>query len=70
MANVGGTTLLGGTGAGDALTWMTRIVRFITGFHCHATIKTIQQINSRIKEEKEGEYSNSVTNNSGCVGNI
>ena len=32
----------------------------IAGFHCHTTIKTIQQIKSRIKEEKEDEYSNSV----------
>ena len=31
-----------------------------TGFHCHTTFKTIQQIKSRIKEEKEDEYSNSV----------
>ena len=26
----GGTTLLGGRGAGDGLTWMTHIVQFIT----------------------------------------
>ena len=32
----------------------------IAGFHFHTTIKTIQQIKSRIKEEKEDEYSNSV----------
>ena len=30
------------------------------GFHCHTTVKTIQQIKSRIKEDKEDEYSNSV----------
>ena len=35
------------------------IEQLIAGFHCHTTIKTIQQIKSRIKEEKEDEYSNS-----------
>ena len=35
---------------------------YIAGFHCHTTIKTNQQLKSRIKEEKEDEYSNSVAN--------
>ena len=32
----------------------------IAGFHCQTTIKTIHHIKSRIKEEKEDKYSNSV----------
>ena len=39
----------------------------IAGFHCHTTIKTIQQIKSRIKEEKEDEYSNSVAQIQVCA---
>ena len=31
-------------------------VMAIAGFHCHTIIKTIQQINPRIKEIKEDEY--------------
>ena len=38
------------------------LAKGIAGFHCHTIIKTIQQIKSRIKEEKEDEYSNSVFN--------
>ena len=34
-------------------------IPYIAGFHCHTTIETIQQTKSRIKEEKEDEYSNS-----------
>ena len=36
-------------------------------FHCHTTIKTIQQIKSRIKEGKEDEYSNSVAKIQDCA---
>ena len=36
-------------------------------FHCHTTIKTIQQIKSRIKEEKEDEYLNSVAKIQVCA---
>ena len=39
----------------------------IAGFHCHTTIKTIQQIKSRIKEEKEDEHSNSVAKIQVCA---
>ena len=39
----------------------------IAGFHCHTTIKTIQQIKSIIKEEKEDEYSNSVAKIQVCA---
>ena len=39
----------------------------IAGFHCHTTIKTIQQIKSRIKEEKEDEYSKSVAKIQVCA---
>ena len=39
----------------------------IAGFHCHTIIKTIQQINSRIKEIKEDEYSNSLTKVQVCA---
>ena len=45
-----------------------KIVRLIvSGCHCHTTIKTIQQIKSRIKEEKEEEYSNSVAKIQVCA---
>ena len=40
---------------------ITQVLGFITGFHCHSIIKTIQQIKSRIKEIKEDEYSNRFT---------
>ena len=39
----------------------------IAGFHCHTTIKTIRQIKSRIKEEKENAYSNSLANIQVCA---
>ena len=39
----------------------------IAGFHCHTIIKPIQQINSRIKEIKEDEYSNSLTKVQVCA---
>ena len=39
----------------------------IVGFHCNNIIKTIQQIRSRIKEEKEDEYSNSVAKIQVCA---
>ena len=35
---------------------MDDLIHEIAGFHCHTTIKTIQQIKSRIKEEKDDEY--------------
>ena len=59
--------MLGGRGVADVLTWMTGIVRFIAGFHCFTTIKTIQQIKSRIKDEKEDEHSNSVAKIQVCA---
>ena len=37
------------------------------GFHCHTTIKTIQQIKAIIKEEKEHEYSHSVAKIQVCA---
>ena len=40
---------------------------FFADFHCHTTIKTIQQIKSRIKEEKEDEYSDSVAKIQVCA---
>ena len=40
---------------------------WIAGFHCHNIIKTIQQINSRITEIKEDEYSNSLTKVQVCA---
>ena len=49
---------------------MTTWTILIAVFHCHPTIKTIQQfklIKSRIKEEKEDEYSNSVTKIQVCA---
>ena len=39
----------------------------IAGFHCHTTIETSQQTKSRIKEEKENEYSNSVAKIQVCA---
>jgi len=39
----------------------------IAGFHCRTTIKAIQQIKSRIKEEKEEEFSNSVAKIQVCA---
>ena len=39
----------------------------IADFDCHTIIKTIQQINSRIKEIKEDEYSNSLTKVQVCA---
>ena len=42
-------------------------IPYIAGFHCHTTIETIQQTKSRIKEEKEDEYSNSVAKIQVCA---
>ena len=39
----------------------------IAGFHCHTIIKTIEQIQSRIKEIKEDEYSNSLAKIQVCA---
>ena len=41
--------------------------RCIVGFHCHNIIKIIQQIKSRIKEEKEDEHSNSLAKIQVCA---
>ena len=40
---------------------------YIAGFHCHTTIESIQKTKSRIKEEKEDEYSNSVAKIQVCA---
>ena len=48
-------------------TFMWLNVVSIAGFHCHTTIKIIQQIKSRIKEVKEDEHSNSLAKIQVCA---
>ena len=43
------------------------MTELIASFHCHTTVKTIQQIKSRIKEEREDEYPNSVAKIQVCA---
>ena len=44
-----------------------KLLSVIASFHCHTIIKTIQQIKSRIKEERGDEYSNSVAKIQVCA---